>query len=176
VWRLIAYFASIGFGFLFLEIAFIQSLTLILGHPLYAVAVALAAFLLFAGIGSGYSKRFQLRPAIPIAVAVMALVEIALVRGLSGSILGLNTPSRLLISVVLVAPLAFLMGMPFPLALRRLSQVDPAAVPWAWAINGSASVVSAMSATILAVHAGFSGVALAAAVLYGIAALTQRTC
>ncbi|HEY8130741.1 MAG TPA: methyltransferase domain-containing protein [Thermoanaerobaculia bacterium] len=171
-WRLIAYFASIGFGFLFLEIAFIQSLTLILGHPLYAVAVALASFLLFAGIGSGYSKRFQLQPAIPIAVAVMALVEIVVVRGLSGSILGLNTPMRLLISIVLVAPLAFLMGMPFPLALRRLSQVDPAAVPWAWAINGSASVVSAMSATILAVHAGFSGVALAAAVLYGIAALT----
>ena len=178
VWRLIAYFASIGFGFLFLEIAFIQSLTLILGHPLYAVAVALASFLLFAGIGSGYSKRFQLQPAIPIAVAVVALVEIALVRGLSASILGLNTPTRLLISIVLVAPLAFLMGMPFPLALRRLSQVDPAAVPWAWAINGSASVVSAMSATIFAVHAGFSGVALAAAVLYGIAALTveKRTC
>ncbi len=173
VWRLIAYFASIGFGFLFLEIAFIHSLTLILGHPLYAVAVALASFLLFAGIGSGYSKRFQLRPAIPIAVAAAALVEIAVVRGLSGAIVGLNTPSRLLISVVLVAPLAFLMGMPFPLALRRLSRVDPATVPWAWAINGSASVVSAMSATILAVHTGFSGVAVAAAVLYGIAACTS---
>jgi hypothetical protein len=172
VWRLIAYFASIGFGFLSLEIAFIQSLTLILGHPLYAVAVALASFLLFAGIGSGYSKRFQLRPAILIAVAAAALVEMVMVRGLSGAIVGLNTPSRLLISIVLIAPLAFLMGMPFPLALRRLSQVDPAAVPWAWAINGCASVVSAMSATILAVHAGFAGVAMAAAVLYGIAAFS----
>jgi spermidine synthase len=173
-WRLIAYFASIGFGFLFLEIAFIQRLTLILGHPLYAVAVALASFLLFAGIGSGYSRRLSLRPAIPMATAIVAMVEIAVMRGLVQSVADLNTLARVSMGIAVVAPLAFVMGMPFPLALRRLGEVDPAAIPWAWGINGIASVLGSMCATLLAVHAGFTGVVIAAALLYGIAAWTSR--
>jgi hypothetical protein len=78
-------------------------------------------------------------------------------------------------SVAVVAPLAFVMGMPFPLALRRLSGHDPAAIPWAWGINGTASVLSSMLATLIAVHFGFSLLVVSAALLYGVAALAARS-
>ena len=72
--------------------------------------------------------------------------------------------------LVLIAPLAFCMGMPFPLGLSRVSAVAPTLVPWAWGINGCASVLSAVLATLLAIHVGFTGVVVFALVLYVVAA------
>jgi hypothetical protein len=71
--------------------------------------------------------------------------------------------ARIAIAVILIAPLAFLMGMPFPLALRELG---PPLVPWAWGINGCASVVSPVLATLLAVDLGFTAVLWLALALY----------
>jgi hypothetical protein len=73
--------------------------------------------------------------------------------------------------VVLVAPLAVAMGMPFPLGLRSLHGVDVGFIPWAWAINGCASVVSAVLAVVLAMQFGFTAVILIAATFYCFAAL-----
>src|SRR5262249_12582507 len=61
IWRVAAYFFALGLGFLLVEIAFIQKFILFLGHPLYAVAVVLAGFLLFAGVGSATSSWFAER-------------------------------------------------------------------------------------------------------------------
>jgi len=72
-------------------------------------------------------------------------------------------------NIALVAPLAFLMGMPFPIGLKRLSTRDAVAIPWAWGINGTASVLSSMCATLIAVHFGISAVVVSAALLYAIA-------
>ena len=80
---------------------------------------------------------------------------------------------RILLSVVLIAPLAFFMGMPFPLGLRRLAEEAPDFVPWAWGINGFASVVSAVLATLLAIHFGFT-VVIALALLLYVAAASLR--
>ena len=77
---------------------------------------------------------------------------------------------RILLSVILIAPLAFFMGMPFPLGLSRLSGSAPGFVPWAWGINGFASVVSAVLATMLAIEFGFRVVIVLALVLYALAA------
>jgi hypothetical protein len=79
---------------------------------------------------------------------------------------------KILIAVTLIAPLAFCMGMPFPLALANLGENAPALIPWAWGVNGCASVLSAVLATLLAVHFGFSAVILLALALYTIALLT----
>jgi hypothetical protein len=75
--------------------------------------------------------------------------------------------------VALIAPLAFLMGMPFPLGVAALGARAPDLIPWAWAINGCASVVSAVLATLLAIHLGFTGVVLLALLAYGVAALSD---
>ena len=69
-------------------------------------------------------------------------------------------------SVALIAPLAMCMGMPFPLGLRRVAQAAPDFIPWAWGINGFASVVSAVLATLLAIEFGFNVVVLLALMMY----------
>ena len=58
------------------------------------------------------------------------------------------------------------MGVPFPRAIRMLGQQAPTLVPWAWAVNGSTSVVSAILATVLALSFGFTWVILGGAAAY----------
>jgi hypothetical protein len=77
-------------------------------------------------------------------------------------------------SVALIAPLAFAMGMPFPLGLKRVAEIAPDFIPWAWGINGYASVISAVLATLLAIEFGFTFVILFALVIYAIAAVIFR--
>jgi len=178
-WRYGSYFLLLGLAFLFVEIAFIQKFTLFLGHPLYAIAVVLASFLVFAGAGSAYSARIAEGPvarvARPASIAVAGIVGVAIIYVqvlplLFGWLIGTAESLRALLSVVLIAPLAFFMGMPFPLGLRRIAEEAPDFVPWAWGINGFASVVSAVLATLLAIHFGFTAVIVLALLLYVAAA------
>jgi hypothetical protein len=173
-----AYFFLLGLAFLFVEIAFIQKLTLLLSHPLYAVAVVLAGFLVFAGIGSGLSERLAERgrangfSAVRLAVAGIAgfaLLDRVLLQLLFDAVMGLGDAARIAFALLLIAPLAVFMGMPFPLALARLADRAPAFLPWAWGINGFASVLSAALATLLAIEFGFTAVLLLALALYALA-------
>nr|MDJ0699506.1 hypothetical protein [Woeseiaceae bacterium] len=173
------YFLVLGLAFLFVEIAFIQKFTLFLSHPLYAVAVVLASFLVFAGIGSAYSERIAGRATTlgfrPVSVAVAGIAAIAAIYllalpALFGHFIGVADGLRVLLSVALIAPLAFFMGMPFPLGLKCVAEQAPDFVPWAWGINGFASVISAVLATLLAVHFGFTAVIVLAVGLYFAAA------
>ncbi|WP_332778320.1 spermidine synthase [Polaromonas sp.] len=173
--RVLIYFLAIGFGFMFIEIAFIQKFVLFLSHPLYAVAVVLFAFLLFAGIGSRVSARLSGRPVAAVvgAICLSAALCLALLSWLFQHAMGLPDAARILISVALIAPLAFFMGMPFPLGLARVEATDARLIAWAWGINGCASVTGAVLATLLAIHVGFTAVVLAALVLYGVAAASR---
>jgi spermidine synthase len=182
--RIVVYFLALGLAFLFIEIAFIQRFTLFLSHPLYAVAVVLCAFLVFAGLGSGYSERLVERQRAravtgpwlpPIGLAVLGIVASAggymvLLPLLFDWLLPLPQAAKVLISILLIAPLAFCMGMPFPLGLKRVSDEWPSLVPWAWGINGCASVMSAILATLLAIHFGFTVVVALALAFYALAA------
>jgi hypothetical protein len=186
--RVAAYFMALGLAFLFVEIAFIQRLTLFLGHPLYAVAVVLAAFLAFAGLGAGLSPRLAARlpedpaarghvsalEAAVAAIAVIALFYLAVLAPVTAFLITLPLEAKLPLALIAIAPLAFCMGMPFPLALARVSREVPALVPWAWGINGCASVVSAVLATLLAMEFGFTAVVALAVALYVLAALVWR--
>ncbi|HLF32537.1 MAG TPA: hypothetical protein VI566_16100 [Xanthomonadales bacterium] len=177
--RMGSYFFLLGLAFLFIEIAFIQKFILFLGHPLYAVAAVLSGFLVFAGSGSLLSgrwvhwmERLGLAPVRAVAGAIIGMVVLyllvlpAVFVALSGFAAGM----RIAATMLLVAPLAMLMGMPFPLGLERLAQSAPGFIPWAWGINGFASVISAALATLLAIEFGFSAVVLLAAALYALAA------
>ena len=177
--RVLVYFAAIGFAFMFIEIAFIQKFVLFLSHPLYAVSVVLFSFLLFAGIGSAASKRLHAasarvlrhpQAALVGAIALSAALCLSLLPWLFQHSMALPDAVRIVISAALIAPLAFFMGMPFPLGLARVEASDARLIPWAWAINGCASVTGAVLATLLAIHVGFSAVVVAALVLYGVAA------
>jgi hypothetical protein len=171
--RVLVYFMAIGFGFMFIEIAFIQKFVLFLGHPLYAVAVVLFAFLLFAGIGSRVAARRPRVAAVAAAIALAAALCLLLLPLLFRHAMGWPEAARILLSIALIAPLAFFMGMPFPLGLARVEAADARLVPWAWGINGCASVTGAVLATLLAIHLGFTAVVLAALLLYGLAAAAR---
>ncbi|MCK6452478.1 MAG: SAM-dependent methyltransferase [Alphaproteobacteria bacterium] len=189
--RVFAYFLAVGFAFFFVEVASIQRFMLFLSHPVYAVAVVLSAFLVFAGLGSGIAprlaRRLERRPAhdspwpgrLPpvsalevavAAIAALAIVYLLALPPLFRWLMPLGDASKIAIAIVFIAPLAFWMGMPFPLALERVSKRLPALVPWAWGVNGCASVLSAVLATLLAMNIGFSAVVLLAVALYVLAA------
>ena len=170
--RAFAYFALLGVAFLFVEIAWIQRLQLFLGHPVYATTAVLAAFLVFAGLGSLWSQRqTKLRTAslLRLAVASILLFSLAYVLVLPTLLAGLATwplALRAALVLLLLAPLAFAMGMPFPLGLRALGQASAGLVPWAWGINGCTSVIAAAAAPLLAMEAGFSGLTAIAVAAY----------
>jgi hypothetical protein len=175
-WPVAAYFFTIGLAFLFVEIASIQRFTLFLSHPLYAIGVVIAGFLVFAGLGSGYAAGQGERSAAALRVAVLAIGVLATVYALGlpplfRALIGLPDAARIGLALLLIAPLAFAMGMPFPLALARLKRGEPDLVPWAWGVNGCASVLSAILATILAINLGTTAVVLLAVLLYLLAAL-----
>jgi spermidine synthase len=180
-WRIALYFGAIGLAFLFVEIASIQRFTLFLAHPLYAIGVVLAGFLVFAGIGSGIAPALERRSAgtrigaLGLAIGAIVVLAVAYVLALPplfALLIALPDLAKIALSLALIAPLAFFMGMPFPLALARLRASAPHLVPWAWGINGCASVLSAILATMLAMTFGTRVVIFAAAALYLIAGLT----
>ena len=176
--RIAVYFGAIGLAFLFVEIASIQRFTLFLAHPLYAIGVVLAGFLVFAGIGSGIAPTLERRladqriGALGCAIAAIVLLAILYILALPplfAALVALPELARIALSLALIAPLAFFMGMPFPLALARVRSDTPHLVPWAWAINGCASVLSAILSTLLAMTFGTRAVVFTAAGLYLIA-------
>jgi spermidine synthase len=180
-WRRVGfYFLALGLAFLFIEIAFMQRFILFLSHPLYAIAVVLCAFLVFAGLGSGYASRMisgyqQGRRQRGVALAVGGIVCVALfylffLPWLFQWCASLAHVLKVALTLALIAPLAFCMGMPFPLGLAQVAVRMPEMIPWAWAINGCMSVVSAVLATILAIHYGFTVVVGLALGFYVLAA------
>lgn len=178
-WQVFAYFTGIGLAFMFVEVAFLQKLVLLVHHPTVALALVLATFLLAAGAGSAWSSRIpQERSRRTLGRTVAGIVLLGVACGALFDVLIMTqaawpVAARALLGAGLLAPLAFCMGMPFPLALRGLEEP---LVPWAWGINGCASVVSATLATLLAVDLGFSVVLWLALALYaGIPAVFPRT-
>jgi len=170
----VAYFAALGAGYMFLEIAYIQIFMQFLAYPVYAVAVVLTAFLLASGAGSAVAHRYRAHPAHVLTgavggIAALALAYLAVLPGVFAAGGAWPDGVKMGVSLVLLAPLAFCMGMPFPVGLRRAVACGDGLLPWAWGINGCASVVGATLATVLAVHLGFRGVVGAAVVLYAVA-------
>ena len=180
-WWAAMYFLAIGLAFMFMEIAFIQKFVLFLSHPLYAVAVVLSAFLMFAALGSWLSWRWQgaggngrwVHRAVLIMAAV-ALLYLAILPPLFQVLMHLPDAAKIVISVALIAPLALCMGIPFPTGMTQLARTAQDSIPWAWAINGFASVVGAVLATLLAIHLGFAVVILSAILIYGLACVALR--
>jgi hypothetical protein len=183
--RNLLYFGLLGFAFLFIEIPLLQRFILYLGSPAYAVTAVLFALLLFSGVGSRCSDRWRGGDALTLslgALALLCLLMPPLLTHLFAGTLGWPLALRLGGTVLVLAPLGFLMGMPFPGGLRRLiPEAEPTAaaepaprgdIPWIWAVNGAASVIAPILAALLALSFGFSTVLRLGALCYAIALLT----
>lgn len=179
--RVFLYFAALGVGFMFLEIALMQKMVLFLGHPTYAVSVVLSTLLAAAGTGaliSGKIPAVSARVLMALAAAIV-VVDLAAVYSMSSLLpdaIGTTFSLRVLIAVAMLAPVGLILGMPFPLGIRILDEEAPQLVPWAWAINGFFSVFASVSCIVLAMSIGFSAVMVLGLGIYltGLAALITR--
>jgi hypothetical protein len=164
------YFAAIGLGFLILEIVLIQRFVLFLGFPTYALSVVLASLLLFTGLGSILSGRWpDPRRSLLIALASAATLIAGSAIGLQDLLRALiDAPfaARIAIAIGLIAPLGLVLGMAMPIGLGRLSGLYPSGVPWAWGVNGIASVLASVLAVAVAITWGFSAATWLACACY----------
>jgi hypothetical protein len=184
--RPLLYFVAVGLGYILVEIAFIQRFVLFLGHPTYALTVVVFLLLLTSGAGSLASRRWlseTSRAWLPLAFLIVALAAsvLALPQTLS-ALIGIAFPWKLVVSAMLLAPLGFAMGMPFPTGLRTLNRTaapelpaaqlgEPAdlednAVEWAWAMNAASSVLGSVLAIVIALLFGLNATLASGALAY----------
>ena len=171
--RVLTYFGLLGIGFLFVEIPLMQRFILFLGQPIYAFTAVLAALLFFSGLGSLGVPRLSPRYTLPVLAVVILLYPLGLPL-LFRAMLGAPMAMRLPVACLSLAPLGFLMGVPFPGGLAWLRDRAPGLIPWAWAINGCGSVLASIMAVMIALSAGFSWVLAAGAAAYGLAWIAFR--
>ncbi|MHC4186754.1 MAG: spermine/spermidine synthase domain-containing protein [Planctomycetota bacterium] len=170
----VCYFLMLGFAYMFLEMGFIQKMTLLIGHPVFGVAVTLSGFLFFSGCGSLFSERFIKNDYRRILTAVVMIILVGLL--LIGFLhigfdwlIGFSRPTRIILALLITAPLAFFMGIPFPSGLKCTHSNRLPLVPWAWGVNGFASVTAAVLGTFLAISVGFTFVGFVALLFYVLA-------
>lgn len=156
------YFAGIGFGFMFIEISQLQRLIIFLGHPTYSLTVVLFSLLLSSGLGSlttqrivagkpgadAYIRLFLLLA----ALAFFGLLTPSVITAFSGAV----TKIRILMAIAILLPLGFMMGMAFPMGLKKASEKSISLTPWLWGINGATSVFASVLAVAIAMNFGIS--------------------
>jgi SAM-dependent methyltransferase len=176
----LAYFLSIGLGFMLFEISLMQRFVLFLGHPTYSLSITLASLLASLGLGSFLSRRWRGNERRALRYGVIGLVVLAAFYALilpliQASLLKSPFAVRALVSVLLLCPLGLVAGMFFPLGIAAAARIDARLVAWAWGINGCASVTGTVLAVLLAMSYGFQAVWMLSVVIYaaGTAALLR---
>lgn len=170
--RWLGYFSLLGLGFLLVEIPLLQKTILYLGQPVYAASVVLCSMLVASGLGSLASARLPLRGALFAAIVLAVLVQTPFLGLLYDATLSWPFAARLPAAALGLAPVGFLLGMPFPCGLRAAERSSPGITAWAWAANGCASVIASVLAALLTVSFGFTAVLVLAAAVYALAGVS----
>ena len=180
------YFVAVGLGYILVEIAFIQRFVLFLGHPTYALTVVIFLLMLSSGAGSLFSRLWLPRPDlgwVPLVLVIGTLLaDVFFLPSRLEALVGMDFGYRLLVSAVLLVPLGFVMGMPFPTGLRALAALPAPAFPaaqgasdnsveWAWAMNAAASVLGSVLAMVIAIQLGLTVTLACGAAAYLLALL-----
>lgn len=171
---LLVYFACLGLGFMTIEISLMQRFILFLGHPIYSLTVILFSLLFFAGLGSLTTNAIRVSSGRRVAWIVLALTVLLTfyvfaLPGILHSALDWPKATKVVVSISLLAPLGYLMGMPFPLGMKLADATASRMVPWLWGINGTLSVLASVLSVFLALNLGFTFVALVGQVAYAVA-------
>lgn len=177
-WSTLIYFGGLGLGYMFFEIALIHELVLFLGHPIYGAAAGIGFLLVFSGIGSLVSERFHSYPLsglyITVCIVILFLFYSRLLTPILQYTIGLPFGLKAGLCSLLVGLPAFVMGMPFPIGLRRIANRSASVAAWAWGMNGCTSVIATGLATIIAVELGFSVLLMMGAACYLLVALCSN--
>ena len=169
----VVYFASLGLGFITVELALLQHLTLLVGHPIFTLSLLLFTLLSAGGIGSALSGRLSPRTAC-LAAAAIGVIYALVLPSIVPALLPLPLAGRVLVAIAIIAPLGLVMGMPFPQGLRRAGQGSLAAPPFYWGLNGILSVVGSVGTVVIALTLGFRAAMIAGAMCYVVAAVASK--
>jgi hypothetical protein len=176
--RALFFFLFIGAGYILIQVALIQKFVLFLGHPTYALTVIIFSMLLSSGFGSfaskglmrGNSGRLNL---VLLLIAAGVMVLAVVVSPIAARGVALDFWLKVVISVALITPVGFAMGMPFPTGLTLLERVMPTSVRWAWAINAASSVLGSAAAMFLAIYLGLQMTLIIGGLFYVAALLSS---
>ena len=174
---MLVYFSALGAGYMFVQIILIQRFTLFIGYPTQAITTTIFSMLIFSALGSLLAPKIirtpaQLRLAV-IGVAVAIGIYILALPLVLPPFLRLPDTARVLLSVLFIAPLALLMGMPFPTGLQQIGQQSQEAVPWAWGMNGVFSVIGSTLVVLVSQLSSFTVAMGVGLVLYLVAAVAS---
>jgi len=166
------YFLFIGAGYILIEVALIQKFVLFLGHPTYALTVVIFSMLTSSGLGSYFSRRVLNQSEVRWVTALGTIaVLVALLGIIARSVLpigvGLPLWLKIAITVLMISPAGFAMGMPFPTGLKRLEEWHKPSVRWAWALNAASSVLGSVGALLCAIYLGLIQTLFIGGLLYG---------
>jgi len=167
------YFLSVGSGFMFIELFFIKEYIFVFGDPVISLTVVITGLLVFSAFGGYWSQRISAKN-FPIAVAaliVILMVVFFFYNSIMQSVIHLNLFLRYILSLVLLIPPGFLMGLPFPLGMRYILNL-PAQRAYAWTINGCASVLASIASAQIALGLGISMIMIFAISAYFLAFIT----
>jgi hypothetical protein len=169
--RGLLFFLCIGAGYILIQVALIQKFVLFLGHPTYALTVIIFSMLLSSGCGSYFSRGiargdFGRLSMILVLIVAAVLALAAVVTPIAEGGVALPFAIKVAISVALIAPVGFAMGMPFPTGLSLLEKALPSAVRWAWAINAASSVLGSAAAMFMAIYLGLKITLVIGALFY----------
>ncbi len=169
--RELLYFVSIGTGYILIQVALIQKFILFLGHPVYALTVIIFSMLVASGCGSYVSRRVAGKDLLRLRLVLLGIATVVVtlayvVTPFTESGVGWPLPVKMVVTVLLIAPAGFLMGMPFPVGLANLESRYPSAVRWAWALNAASSVMGSASAIFLAIYLGLRATLLIGSAFY----------
>ncbi len=165
------YFLCLGAGYILIQVALIQKFVLLLGHPTYALTVIVFSMLVASGAGSYCSRRVVAGDDVRLTRVLAAIAALVGLLAFGASHLvevaaAWPMPCKIVVTMLSIAPAAFLMGMPFPVGLRRLEERHPPSIRWAWSLNAAASVLGSAGAIFLAIYLGLRATLLIGGALY----------
>ncbi len=159
---------------MFVELFFIKKYILIFGDPVVSFTVVISGILIFSGIGGFFSQRLghkSLRCAIIVLFAFLILIFLGF-DTIIHRILGFSGIFQYIVPILLLMPLGFLVGFPFPLGMRYLLK-SPGQRAHAWTANGCASVLTSILAAQIALSIGINAIIACAASAYFLAFLVS---
>ena len=160
---------------MFIELFFIKKYILLFGDPVISFTVVVAGILIFSSFGGAWAQKKEksvLKWTLPALIIALVLAVFTL-DDFMHYVLRYSAVWRFTGAVLILFPIGFLMGLPFPIAMRDLLNTS-AQRAYAWSLNGCASILTSILSAQLAIIFGISLLLGCAITAYLIVILSWR--
>ncbi|HRE40505.1 MAG TPA: hypothetical protein PLG90_04155 [Ignavibacteria bacterium] len=169
--KFLVYFACLGLGYIMIQVCLIQKFTLFLGQPVYTLLTVISSMLIGSGIGSMFSFKFFNNSNKKLVIIFSLIAVLVLLIGIFNPILFSNSVRleliwRIIITIIIIFPLGFFMGMPFPIGMSMIDNAQTKFAALGWGVNGFFSVIGTVITIMMAMTTGFTVVFITAAIVY----------